>query len=123
MTRETDIDPTRSTGNVLEAIASKGRSMSSRSLLLFCAAGIILFAGVVAFLRTRWLLSLPGIALSGFGVWGLLDAHITRSVLKYSRGERRVLRGVQKTVAATGVFAAFCFIYAFFGRLLGAFIS
>jgi hypothetical protein len=113
----------RESGNVLDALASRARASSNRSLIALTLGGIGASAAVILFIVDRWLLVFPGFAVAAYGMWGLIDAFITTHVLCFSNAQRAMLRRLQKTVAAMGVIAAFGALFVFFGKVLGAFIS
>jgi hypothetical protein len=109
--------------NVLDALSHLARGTSSRLLAFLFFLGTASAAVALAIMPAWWMVVFPATVAAAFGAWGMLDHHIRRSILRYSRTSRGVLRGVQKMTAAVGVLAAVAMIYGLFDKVLGTFIS
>jgi hypothetical protein len=113
---------TAGTESALELLADRARAASVRALGAIVALGILSSSAALLGTTLRWLV-LPGIAITMLGLWGLLDLFIVRKILFFSRSNRLLLRGLQKTMAAIGVIAAMATFYFFFGSVLGVIVS
>src|SRR5688500_13402614 len=105
----------------LVALAGRARRTSDSRLVGLEILGVLTVIGVIAWFPDQLPLSLPGIALSMFGLWGVTD-HFRHSGRR-SRAVHLPLRVLQFVVAVIGTTAVAAAIYVIAGRLIGTVVS
>jgi hypothetical protein len=110
-------------GNAVNALAMRARRASAVTLVFFEAGGLILALSIYAWAPRRWPLILPCVALSAFGLWGLCDRFIESKSGRRFRTHRKILRWLERLIAALGIAAALGAAYLVIGWVMGVYIS
>ena len=107
-------------GNALNALKARARSTPSERLAGIEATGLGVALSVWIWFPEKWVVALPFLALSAFGLWGITDRTLASGWRKIPVPLRYLLRAMRWIFAAAGVIAAMTTIYAIFGVLIGS---
>ncbi|MEO8193428.1 MAG: hypothetical protein ABI681_06225 [Gemmatimonadales bacterium] len=110
-------------GNALTALGDRARSMSSANLVALELAGLAIALALYMWLPRRLAFALPFLALSAFGLWGVVEHVVEERGRRMHRRARLLLRLFQLVFAVAGVVAAAATGYLIVGRLIGTVVS
>lgn len=118
------VDDSRPTpdATIFTVLASRARIAPDGRLVAYAGAGILGMGLVLIVHPAWWLLILPCLAFSAFGVWGIADRIITERT--GTQPERRVrlmvLRGVKRGAVVIGTLAGVGTFLAGVGLVVGS---
>lgn len=113
----------RDPGNAFNALAHRARRTPPASLFALESAGLAAALAVWIWTPARMQLALPCLALSAFGLWGIMENVIAAGGRRMDPLFSVIVRSLQFVVAAAGAAAAAVAGYMIIGEMIGTVVS
>jgi hypothetical protein len=113
----------RDPGNVFVVIGDTARATSIQVLVALESAGLAGALAIYFWAPARWPFMLPCLALTALGLWGVCERLIASRAGHRHKRQRKLLRGVARAIAATGIAAMLLSFYLLMGWVMGVYIS